>query len=99
MKKRYPKGTILYVTKLLYDLAETENQWFAIYLDYDKEKLNIEMSFYDACLFITKNDGKTFGIARLHTDDTLNVGTEEFINIEEKEITETKFKAKFKAKS
>lgn len=47
LKKRYLKGTILLIIKPLYDLAEAKNHWFAIYLDYYKDKLGMEISFYD----------------------------------------------------
>ncbi len=52
------------------------------------------MSSYDACLLITKDGGENFGIARIQTDDSLNIRTEAFMKKEEKEIIEAKFKAK-----
>ncbi len=52
------------------------------------------MLSYDACLLITKDGGENFGIEELQTDDTLNIGMEVFIKKKEKEIIETKFKAK-----
>ncbi len=67
LKKRYLEGTILLTVKLLYDLAKVGNYSFAIYLDHYKEKLKMEMSYYDICLFITKDGGENFGIARLQT--------------------------------
>ena len=94
LKKKYLEGTILLVVKLLYGLAETGNHWFATYLNHHKEKLGMEMSPYDTCLFITKNGGENFGIARLQIDDTLNVETEAFTKKEETEIMKAKFKAK-----
>ncbi len=94
LKKKYPEGIILLVVKPLYGLAEAGNYWFATYLDHYKEKLEMEMSSNNTCLLITKDGGKNFGIARLQTDDTLNIGMEAFIKKEEKEIIETKFKAK-----
>ncbi len=54
----------------------------------------MEMSYYDACLLITKDKSENFGIAGLQTDDTLNIGTEAFMKKEEKEILKAKFKAK-----
>lgn len=94
LKKRYSKDTILLVVKLLYGLAEAGNYQFAIYLDHYKEKLDIEMSYYDTCLFITRNGGKNFGIAGLQTDIILNVRMKAFMKKEETEIMEAKFKAK-----
>ena len=52
------------------------------------------MLFYDTCLFITKDGDKNFGIARLQTDNTLNVGTEAFMKKKKTEIIEAQFKAK-----
>ncbi len=60
LKKRYPEDTILFIVKPLYSLAEAGNHWFAIYLDHYKEKLEIEMSFYNVCLLITKDRSETF---------------------------------------
>ena len=94
LKKKYPEGTILLFVKLLYGLAEAGNHWLATYLDYQKEKLGMEMSPYDVCLFITNDDGENFGIAGLQTDNTLNVKTEAFMKKEETEIMMAKFKAK-----
>ena len=79
LKTRYLKSTILLIVKPLYNLAKAENHWFVIYLDHHKEKLEMEISLYDICLFITKNSGENFGIARLQTDDTLNIGIEALI--------------------
>ena len=52
------------------------------------------MSSYDVCLLITKAGDKNFGIAGLQTDNTFNVGIEAFMNKEEAEIIEAKFKTK-----
>lgn len=94
LKKKYPNDTILLVIKLLYNPAKVGNHQFAIYLDYHKEKLGIKKSYYNICLFITKNGSKNFGITRLQTNNTFNIGTEAFMKKEEKEIIEAKFKAK-----
>ena len=80
--------------KPLYGLAEAGNYWFAKYLDHQKEKLEKKLLPYDACLFITKDGDKNFGIAGFKTDDTFNVGMEAFIKKDETEIMETKFKVK-----
>lgn len=92
--KKYPEDTILLFVKSLYSLAKAENHWFAIYLDHYKEKLVMEILSYDACLLIIKDGSENFGIVRIQTNDTLNVGTEIFINKEETENIEVKFKAK-----
>ena len=94
LKKRYPESTLLPIVKPLYGLAEGGNQWFATYLDDHKEKLDMQMSPYDACLLITKDKSENFDIVGLQTDNTLNVGTEAFMKKEEKKILEAKFKVK-----
>lgn len=65
LKKKYPKNIVLHVAKPLYNLTEIENHWFAIYLDYYREKLRIKMLSYDKYLFIIKNDHKNFGIIQI----------------------------------
>lgn len=49
---------------------------------------------YDTCLFITKNVGENFGIAKLQMDNIFNVRIEAFMIKKETEIMEAKFKAK-----
>lgn len=93
-KRKYREDIVLRVVKPLCSLAKAGNHWFATCLDSYKKKLRIEMTFYDTCLFITKDSGNNIGIVGLQTDDTVNVGTETFIKKEEKEIIRAKFKAK-----
>lgn len=52
------------------------------------------MSFYDAYLFINKNNDENFGIIELQTDNTLNIKTEAFIKKEKTKIIKAKLKAK-----
>lgn len=51
--------------KLLYNNAKTRNYRFAIYLNYYKKKLGIEMWLYDIYFFITKNYSKNFNIVKI----------------------------------
>lgn len=94
LRKRYSEGTILHVVKLLYSLIKAGNYWFAIYLDHHKKNLGIEILFYDACLLIIKASGENFSIAELQTNNIFNNKIEVFMNKEEAETTEAKFKAK-----
>jgi len=48
---------------------------------------------YDPCLLVTA-EGEAFGIAGLQTDDTLLLGTEQFLDLEEEELQKAKFRAK-----
>jgi hypothetical protein len=77
----------------LYGLAEAGMHWFAIYSKHHKDKLDIETLAFDPCLLITK-DGTDFGIVGMQTDDTLNVGTQGFIDKEEDKLQQAKMKAK-----
>lgn len=52
------------------------------------------MSLYNICLIITKDKGKNFSIARLQTDNTMNIEIKACINKEEVKIIETKLIAK-----
>ena len=54
-------------------------------------------SVFDPCLLVT-NTGKNFGIAGMQTDDTLLVGTAEFMATEEEELKNAKLLAKPKKK-
>lgn len=94
LNKRYLKNTWLPILKLWNNLAEDENHWFATYWDHHKEKLRIEILFYNGCLLITMVRDENFGKARLQIDNILNVWTKPFIKNEEKEIIAAKFKAK-----
>ena len=93
LSSRVKNYFVLRIIKLLYNIVEAKNHWFAIYLDHYKEKLGIEMSSYDAFLLMTKDKGVNFGIIRFQTDDTLNIATKAFMNKEETKIIEAKFKA------
>lgn len=49
------------------------------------------MSFYDTCLFITKDKSVNFDIIELWTNNIHNVGTKIFINKKKTEIIKAKF--------
>ncbi|KAH8891085.1 hypothetical protein GQ53DRAFT_150472 [Thozetella sp. PMI_491] len=53
----------------------------------------MEISGYDPCLLITK-PGKPFGLVGLQTDDTLNIGSSDFLQKEEIELAKAGFKVK-----
>lgn len=94
LKKKYLKNVILYIIKLLYSFIEAKNSLFVIYLDYYKEKLSIEILFYNTYLLITKDKGKNFSIARLQVNNIFNIKTKTFMNKKKTEIIKIKFKAK-----
>jgi hypothetical protein len=53
-------------------------------------------STYDPCLLVTNSDA-AFGIVGMQTDDTLMLGTDAFLSLEEKKIQEAQFRSKPKA--
>lgn len=56
----------------------------------------MEISLYDAYLFITKASSKNFEIARLQTNNTLNIEIKTFINKKKTKIIKVKFKLNHK---
>lgn len=54
----------------------------------------MKMLSYNVYLLINKNEGINFGIIGLQNDNTFNIRIEAFMNTEEVEMTEAKFKAK-----
>ena len=99
LKGRYPQGTILRVVKPLYGIAEAGVHWFETYQRHHKERLRMSTSAFDACLMVTteenQDDGtRSFGIVGMQTDDTLIVGSSQFLTLEDNELKKANFKAK-----
>jgi len=93
----YPQNTLMEVKKPLYGIPEAGNHWWATYHKHHIERLGMEASTYDPCLLITKTENKDtdmFGIIGMQTDDTLGLSTEKFVNLEEEQLHEAKFRAK-----
>ena len=93
LKDRYPEGTVLKVMKPLYGLAEAGAHWYQTYVSHHKDNLGMTYSPYDPCFLITK-EGEAFGMTGMQTDDTLNLGSVEFMQKEQRELERAKFKAK-----
>jgi hypothetical protein len=81
------------VRKPLYGIPEAGTHWWATYYKHHKEKLSMTTSSYDPCLLITTKKG-IFGVVGMQTDDTLILGSEEFANLEDKELKKAHFSAK-----
>ncbi|KAI8952765.1 hypothetical protein F4801DRAFT_539280, partial [Xylaria longipes] len=47
LKDKYPPGTILWIVRPLYGLAESGLYWFKTYHQHHREKLKIQVSTYD----------------------------------------------------
>ena len=92
LKNKYPEGTLLRVVKPLYGLAESGTYWFETYSQHHQRELHMKPSAFDPCLLIS--DSGPFGITGLQTDDTLNIGTTDFLDLEDKALTEAGIKAR-----
>jgi hypothetical protein len=93
MQDQYLPDTIMIVRKPLYGIPEAGTHWWATYYKHHKEKLSMTTSSYDPCLLITTKKG-IFGVVGMQTDDTLILGSEEFANLEDKELKKAHFSAK-----
>lgn len=94
MKDKFPIGTIIRVIKPLYGIAESGVHWFHTYQEHHKQQLGMEMSTFDPCLLTTTGSADDFGIVGMQTDDTLIVGTESFLALEERQLNIAGFRAK-----
>ncbi|KAI0992846.1 hypothetical protein K3495_g15338 [Podosphaera aphanis] len=93
----YPSDMIMKINRPLYGIPEAGTHWWATYSKYHREKLGMNVSSYDPCLFFT-NTSDHVGIIGLQTDDTLILCDETFNLKEEHEIRRAKFPAKPKEK-
>ncbi|KAI0998094.1 hypothetical protein K3495_g10097 [Podosphaera aphanis] len=84
---------IMQILKPLYGIPEAGNHWFGTYFKHLKEMLNMKPSCFDPCLLTTTSESH-FGITGMQVDDTLFLGTENFVQLEDKKLKEAKFKAK-----
>ncbi|KAH8193590.1 hypothetical protein TruAng_012245 [Truncatella angustata] len=94
LQAKYPEGTVLWIKKPLYGLAESGLYWFKTYHSHHTENLNMDTSTYDSCLLLSKDSSYEFGITALQTDDTLSFGTESFSRREEEEMQKAGFRTK-----
>ena len=92
LKNKYPEGTLLRVVKPLYGLAESGTYWFETYSRHHQRELHMRPSAFDPCLLIT--DSEPFGLTGLQTDDTLNIGTTDFLEAEDKALVKAGIKAR-----
>lgn len=83
-----PTNSVLKISKPLYGIPEAGTHWFQTYHKHHVEKLHMTQSTFDPCLLHTDKNG-LFGVVGIQTDDTLFVGNEEFIRLEQDEITKS----------
>jgi len=84
-------GTVLRVVKPLYGIPEAGNHWFKTYHNHHVKELSMNQSTYDPCLLYST---KPMGIVGLQTDDTLILGDDKFIDIEQTQLLKAGFPAK-----
>ena len=82
---------ILKIIKLLYEIPETNNHWFATYHNHHISKLNMMQSIYDSCLLYKSNP---FGIVKLQINDTLLLTNNQFADAEDEIIKSAKIMTK-----
>ncbi|OHW89526.1 reverse transcriptase-like protein [Colletotrichum incanum] len=94
LENKYPKDTLLYITKPLYGLAESGLYWYKTYSEHHKNDLGMTESTYDPCLLYTTEGPDNFGITAMQTDDTLSFVTAPFSQKEEEELVRKGLRAK-----
>ena len=81
------------VLRPLYGIPEAGTHWWATYHNHHKEKLSMTTSTYDPCFLITTGK-EAFRIVGIQTDDTLILASEEFLALEDRELSKANFLAK-----
>lgn len=95
LKDKYPSGTIMWIRKPLYGIAESGAHWFATYQKHHLERLHMEKSTYDECFLISQKDGP-FAVIAMQVDDTLGLTTRQFADNEDAQLLVAEFPAKEK---
>src|SRR5271168_2824690 len=89
-----PPGTILWVVIPLYGIPEAGLHWYGTYRTHHRVRLGMEQSTYDPCLMVTKDPRGPIGIVGLQTDDTLILGNQQFVDLEDEQLKEAGLVAK-----
>lgn len=82
----------MHVVKPLYGIPEAGNHWFDTWMKYLTNELGLTSSCFDPCLLITLS--RPFSISGMQVDDTLFLGTEDFLKLEDEKLAKAKFPAK-----
>ena len=77
LKNKYPEKILLRVVKPFYSFIKLRIYWFETYLKHYQQKLHIKLSLFN--LYFLISDTELFGITGLQINNTLNVGTMEFL--------------------
>jgi hypothetical protein len=84
-------GFVVKVIRPLYGVPEAGNHWYKTYLAHHTDELSMQQSTYDPCLLFST---KPFGVVGLQTDDTLFVGDEAFVEMEQEKLAKANLMAK-----
>ncbi|KAI0994669.1 hypothetical protein K3495_g13512 [Podosphaera aphanis] len=82
----------MHVIKPLYGIPEAGNHWFDTWIKHLTRELGLKSSCFDPCLLVTH--GNPFSITGMQVDDTLFLGTEDFLKLEDEKLLKAKFPAK-----
>lgn len=83
------QGNVLKALRPLYGVPKAGTHWFRTYHKHHIEKLNLTISTYDLCLLYNHQ-----AIVGLQTDDTLYLGTPDYVTQEETELKKAGYLAK-----
>lgn len=86
------EGEVLRVVRPLYGIPESGLHWYLTYLEYHSDKLGMHRATIDPCVMIKRDKGKLKGLVMLQVDDSLRLGSEEFIT--EEQLAAREFKSK-----
>lgn len=90
----FPPNIVFRVVRPLYGIAEAGIHWFNTYHKHHCNELGMEPSTFDPCLLITRESNGPFGLVGMQTDDTLFLGDDQFVRLEDEKIREKKLLAK-----
>lgn len=84
-----PKDTVLRVVRPLYGIPESGLHWYLTYLDHHVGRLGMKQSRADPCFLMKhREDGTIDGVVVLQVDDSLIVGSKQFMKMEEEAASE-----------
>jgi len=89
-----PQNAIFKVLKPLYGIPEAGTHWFNTYHKHHLEMLAMRTSTFDPCLLVTKDQDGPFGLVGMQTDDTLILGDQAFVELEDSELKKANLLAK-----
>lgn len=78
-----PDGFVLKVVKPLYGIPESGLHWYLTYLTHHLDTLHMTRSKSDPCVLIKRSKGQLEGLILLQVDDTLGLGTTNFMEEEQ----------------